>query len=86
MVTTICAAVCGMVEWDEIYFFACENKEWLQKKLKVEFLNGIPSKFTFARVISLIEPNSFSKIFTSWVQAVSIPPYIKQLNYLFFVM
>jgi predicted transposase YbfD/YdcC len=73
VVTTICAAVCGMVEWDEIYFFACENKEWLQKKLKVEFLNGIPSKFTFARVISLIEPNSFSKIFTSWVQAVYPP-------------
>lgn len=80
VVTTICAAVCGMVEWDEIYFFACENKEWLQKKLKVEFTNGIPSKFTFARVISLIEPNSFSKIFTSWIQAIYPQKKIKLLQ------
>jgi predicted transposase YbfD/YdcC len=73
VVTTICAAICGMLEWDEIVFFATEKQEWLKEKLKVNFPNGIPSQFTFARVISSIEPNAFSKIFTAWIQA-SYPP------------
>ena len=73
VITTICAAICGMLEWDEIVFFATEKQEWLQDKLKVNFSNGIPSQFTFARVISSIEPNAFSEIFTSWIQA-AYPP------------
>lgn len=73
VITTICSAVCGMLEWDEIVFFATENKQWLKEKLKVNFANGIPSQFTFARVISSIEPNAFSKIFTDWMQAVYPP-------------
>ncbi|MDA1021688.1 MAG: ISAs1 family transposase [Cyanobacteria bacterium] len=73
VITTICAAVCGMLEWDEIVFFATENKEWLKEKLKIDFSNGIPSHFTFTRVISSIEPTAFSKIFTAWIQA-TYPP------------
>ncbi|MBT6843612.1 MAG: ISAs1 family transposase [Candidatus Melainabacteria bacterium] len=73
VITTICAAVCGMLEWDEIVFFATENKDWLKEKLKIDFSNGIPSHFTFARVISSIEPTAFSKIFTAWIQA-AYPP------------
>ena len=78
VVTTVCSAVCGMLEWDEIVFFATENREWLKEKLKINFSNGTPSQFTFARVISSIEPNAFSRIFTSWIQA-AYPPMENQV-------
>jgi predicted transposase YbfD/YdcC len=65
--TTICAAICGMTEWEEIVFFAETRKQWLKKKLSINFVNGIPSQFTFARVISSIDVLKFQGLFAEWV-------------------
>lgn len=73
VIITICAAVCGLTEWEEIYEFAIENKSWLKEKLKLNLTEGIPSHFTFARVISSINPTMFSTNFTEWIQA-TYPP------------
>jgi predicted transposase YbfD/YdcC len=73
VVITICAAICGLTEWEEIYEFAVERKTWLQEKLQLKLTEGIPSLFTFARVISSINASSFSKIFTDWIQKVYPP-------------
>ena len=70
---TICAVICGQFEWDEIYEFCIEHEEWFKNKLKLKLENKIPSKFTFERVISSIDSNHFSRIFTEWIQA-TYPP------------
>jgi hypothetical protein len=36
VVITICAAICGLTEWEEIYEFAVERKTWLQEKLQLK--------------------------------------------------
>ena len=70
IVTTLCAVICGMTGWDEIATFANAKSKWLKKKLKVRFINGVPSADTFRRIISSIKPEELQKAFVDWVYAV----------------
>lgn len=73
VVITVCAAICGLTEWEEIYEFAIERKIWLQQKLQLKLAEGVPSLFTFSRVISSINPKVFTRIFTDWIQKIYPP-------------
>jgi predicted transposase YbfD/YdcC len=68
---TMSAVICGMTGWDEIVLFAKERKKWLKKRLGLKLENGVPSRNTFARVISAIKPEKLQDAFSDWVLSVS---------------
>jgi len=70
-VITMSAVICGMTGWDEIVLFAKERKKWLKKRLGLKLENGVPSRNTFARVISAIKPEKLQDAFSDWVLSVS---------------
>ncbi len=49
-----CGAICGVESWEDFVDFGESKKDFLQKY--AELKNGIPSKNTFNRVISSLDP------------------------------
>ena len=56
--------LCGMDDVDEIVMFARLNFRWFQEIMTFE--EGIASVYTFRRVLGLIDPKAFEKLFTAW--------------------
>jgi hypothetical protein len=52
LVIYLCACICGREDWEELSDFA-QNREDFFRKL-VPLPHGIPSKYTFARVLERI--------------------------------
>lgn len=67
---TLCAMVCGAESWRDIEDFGESKREFFQRYLALE--NGIPSKSTFARVFSLLDPSAFHACFQEWSQSLSL--------------
>jgi len=63
----ICASICGAQSWRDFVTFGEEKLEYLRRFLPFE--NGIPSKNTYARVFSILNPDEFKKCFISWIQS-----------------
>lgn len=63
----ICASICGAQSWRDFVTFGEEKLDYLRRFLPFE--NGIPSKNTYARVFSILNPDEFKKCFISWVQS-----------------
>jgi predicted transposase YbfD/YdcC len=74
VIIAILAVICGADSWEDIEQFGLEKSTWLKTFLSLE--NGIPSHDTFARVFSIIKPDAFNALFTTWVE--SIGPHILQ--------
>lgn len=56
--------LCGMDDVGEIVLFARLNLDWF--KGVMDFREGIASVYTFRRVLGLIDPKAFEKLFTAW--------------------
>jgi predicted transposase YbfD/YdcC len=67
VVITICSVICGANGWQEVEEFGCQRQEWLGQFLDLS--KGVPSHDTIARVISLIDPMHFERIFFDWVES-----------------
>jgi len=65
---TLTATICGAESWRDLELYGNEKLDFLRQFLP--FSNGIPSHDTFARVFSLINPQSFSECFISWTQSI----------------
>lgn len=63
----ICASICGAQSWRDFVTFGEEKLDYLRRFLP--FDNGIPSKNTYARVFSILNPDEFKKCFISWIQS-----------------
>lgn len=63
----ICASICGAQSWRDYVTFGEEKLDYLRRFLPFE--NGIPSKNTYARVFSILNPDEFKKCFIAWVQS-----------------
>lgn len=63
----ICASICGAQSWRDFVTFGEEKLDYLRRFLPFE--NGIPSKNTYARVFSILNPDEFKKCFISWIQS-----------------
>ena len=58
---TLCAVICGCDSWVAIEKFANMKLNWFEQYLSLE--HGIPSRETFRRVFSLIDPEQFQVCF-----------------------
>lgn len=61
---TIVAVLCGAESYDSIEEFGKARFEFLKQFLQLP--NGIPSHDTINRVISMIQPEAFEKLFSQW--------------------
>jgi hypothetical protein len=61
VVVTILAVLADCNEWQEIFDYAKEEKDFLKSFLKLT--GGIPSAKTYERVISMIDSNELNNIF-----------------------
>jgi len=62
-----CGAICGAESWRDFVDFGESKIDFLRKYTPLE--NGIPSKNTFNRVISSLDPEQFKDCFAKWVES-----------------
>lgn len=60
-----CGAICGAESWRDFADFGESKIDFIRKYIPLE--NGVPSKNTFNRVISSLDPDQFKKCFLNWV-------------------
>ncbi|NLL04571.1 MAG: transposase family protein [Clostridiaceae bacterium] len=53
----VAATICRCDEWGEMEEWACAKEDWLRQYL--ELPNAIPSWFTIARVLDVVDPMQF---------------------------
>ena len=61
-------SICGAESWRDFVLFGNEKLDFL--RCYYPFLNGIPSKNTFARVFAALDPEKFKTCFIDWVKAL----------------
>jgi predicted transposase YbfD/YdcC len=69
LVLSICGFVCGINTWVDLEEFAELREEWFRSFL--ELPNGIPSHDTFGRFFAALDPEAFSRCFSTWMQSVA---------------
>jgi hypothetical protein len=67
MIISICAIIAGAEGPTDIKDWAKANVEWLKRFL--ELPAGVPSKDTFLRVLSRIDPQEFQNAFLLWIKS-----------------
>jgi predicted transposase YbfD/YdcC len=79
----IVIAVCGVLANADgplaIAKWAQLNSVWLKEHLQLP--NGIPSRDTIRRVLTLLDPMAFQKCFTAWLDSLSDVPEEQKTNY-----
>lgn len=68
IVIALCAVIGGAEKWKDIALWGETHHAWLSQFL--ELPAGIPSRCTFRRVISRLNPEQFQACFRAWVQAL----------------
>ncbi len=58
--TAIVAVLCGANDWLEIEIVATALKDWLGKYVDIQ--NGVPSRYTFERIFSIISPEKIEEM------------------------
>jgi predicted transposase YbfD/YdcC len=69
IVITMSAVICGAEKWNQIELFGKSEQEWFKRFLKLP--NGIPSRGTFNRFFTFLDPVKFENIFSEGVESVS---------------
>ena len=67
LLVVLCGSICGAQSWRDFVIFGEEKVDYLRRFLP--FKNGIPSKNTFARVLSSLNPSLFKECFINWIQS-----------------
>ena len=70
LLIVLCASICGAQSWRDFVSFGEEKRDYLRRFLTFE--HGIPSKNTFARVLSSLDPSLFKQCFIAWVQSFQL--------------
>jgi hypothetical protein len=68
---SVCAYICGANSWDGVYEFAKARIAWLRKFIGLK--NGIPSRVTYWRAFTNLNPHSFQKSFQEWSNSLTGP-------------
>ncbi len=69
MIIAVLAVMCNADTWKDIHIWGVANHQWLETFL--ELPNGIPSRDTFRRTISRIDPDQFQKAFLRWLRCIN---------------
>lgn len=69
LVLSICGFVCGIDTWVDLEEFAEIREDWFRTFL--ELPNGIPSHDTFGRFFAALDPEAFSRCFSTWMASVA---------------
>lgn len=69
VVISLCAVICSAESWKDIQLWGETHQAWLEQFL--ELPNGIPSRCTFRRVVSRLNPEEFQNCFRDWIKALS---------------
>lgn len=67
LLTVLCGSICGAQSWRDFVLFGQEKQDFLLQFLP--YKNGMPSKNTYARVLSSLAPEKFKACFIGWVQS-----------------
>jgi predicted transposase YbfD/YdcC len=65
----IAAVISGADTWTSINLFGNSKLDWLKKWYPYE--NGIPSHDVLGKVFAAVDPDAFSKCFTSWIGSIA---------------
>jgi predicted transposase YbfD/YdcC len=66
----ICGSICGADSWRDYVDFGKSKLDYLKRFFP--FTNGVPSKNTFARVMTAINAEKFKDKFLEWMKAIQI--------------
>jgi predicted transposase YbfD/YdcC len=61
---SLCGYICGANSWDGVFEFAKAREAWLRNHISLA--NGIPSRVTYWRTFSSLNPQNFQKCFLKW--------------------
>lgn len=70
LVIALCATLCGAESFTEFEEFGLSKQRWLQERLGLSLLSGIPSHDTFGRLFSRLEAEAFATCFRTWTQEI----------------
>ncbi len=70
LLIVLCGSICGAQSWRDFVTFGEEKVDYLRRFLPFE--HGVPSKNTFARVLSSLEPSLFKECFIEWIQSFQL--------------
>ena len=70
LLVSLCCGITGQLEWWEMAAFAEAHEDWLKKNLKLEFKSGIPSEYTFQRILSTLEPHKFENCLIKFAESL----------------
>ena len=65
---SVCAYICGANSWDGVFEFARAREEWLKKFINIS--NGVPSRVTYWRAFTNLDPHIFQKCFKDWTKSL----------------
>ncbi len=68
LLVVLCGTICGAESWRDYVNFGNAKLSYLKKFSA--FMNGIPSKNTFSRVLAALDPTSFKTCFIHWMQSL----------------
>lgn len=67
LLIVLCGSICGAQSWRDFATFGEEKLDYLRRFSA--FNNGVPSKNTFARVLSALDPELFKECFINWIHS-----------------
>jgi predicted transposase YbfD/YdcC len=65
---SLCAVIASSNGWFEIREYILGHHSWFKKQKM--FIDGIPADDTIARIVSMIDPDSFNACFLAWMKSV----------------
>ena len=68
LLVMFCGVICGVESWRDFVDFGESKLDYLRRFTPLA--NGIPSKNTFNRVISSLDPEEFKQCFCSWTRSL----------------
>ncbi len=68
LMIALCAMLSGAETFVEMEEFGQEKQNWLQERLGLSLLQGIPSHDTFGRLFARLDPHAFGAAMQSWTQ------------------
>lgn len=70
LLIVLSGSVCGTQSWRDLVLFGTEKLDYLRRFLP--YKHGVPSKNTFARVLSALDPIAFKSCVIAWIQSFQL--------------